>query len=161
MGGRLVSGNLIDRIDPRFVASAGVILASLGTFAFVLEAAWCQGKPGAAPTAAELALVIISLVVRGAGQGCMFGTFTTTVYFGLTKQQVSDGTTASRMMQQLGGAFGTAILAICLQFTHNNFAITFIISTCTALIAAFAIPFVAVSKRAEEESSEELEITVD
>jgi hypothetical protein len=37
------------------------------------------------------------------------------IYDGLTKEQVSHGTVTMRIVQQIGGAFGTALLAIVFQ----------------------------------------------
>ncbi|MDR0950989.1 MAG: DHA2 family efflux MFS transporter permease subunit [Candidatus Ancillula sp.] len=157
MAARLISGILLDKIDARYIASTGVVLATLGTAIFIFEAFWSNYS---------IFLAVLALIVRGAGQGCMFGTFTTTVYYGLTKKQIADGTTATRMMQQLGGSFGTAILAICLQMMNNNFAITFAISTLTALVVIFCVPFLKYMKNTntltkDDVAQEEQEIQED
>jgi hypothetical protein len=54
-------------------------------------------------------------LIRGAGLGLVMIPVTTGVYDGLDKKDIPQGTTATRIFQQIGGAFGTAVLAIVLS----------------------------------------------
>ena len=92
-----------------------------------------------------------ALVVRGAGLGTVMMAVLFGAYEGLAKPQVPHASTTTRIMQQLGGSFGTAILAVLLQrglaahaadpaiaFDHA-FAWSIALSL-PALIAAFFVP---------------------
>jgi hypothetical protein len=57
-------------------------------------------------------LLGLSLVVRGAGLGAVTIPVMAAAYLELRADQVPHATTATRVAQQLGGAFGTATLAM-------------------------------------------------
>jgi EmrB/QacA subfamily drug resistance transporter len=101
---RTVAGRLTDRIGARPVVLAGMALAALGTLPFAL----------AGPHTSEI-LLGAALVVRGAGLGMatiavMAGAFT-----GLRRDQVPHASSATRIMQQVGGSFGAAVLTVILE----------------------------------------------
>jgi hypothetical protein len=60
-------------------------------------------------------LLSLSLVVRGAGLGAVIIPIMAAAYLGLRPDQVPHASSATRIMQQVGGSFGTAILAMILQ----------------------------------------------
>jgi EmrB/QacA subfamily drug resistance transporter len=100
---RTLAGRLTDRIGPRPVVLAGMAIAAAGTVPFALAGAHTS----------ELLLSGV-LVVRGAGLttaniALMAGAFT-----GLPRESVPDASSVTRIMQQVGGSFGTAVLAVIL-----------------------------------------------
>jgi hypothetical protein len=56
-----------------------------------------------------------SLVVRGAGLGAVTIPVMAAAYLGLKPNQVPHASIATRITQQLGGAFGAAVFALILQ----------------------------------------------
>jgi EmrB/QacA subfamily drug resistance transporter len=96
---RTLAGKLTDKIGSRLVALAGIALAAAGTVPFALAGLhtsyWLLGA---------------ALVVRGAGLGTatiavMAGAFT-----GLSREQVPHASSATRIVQFVGGSFGAAVL---------------------------------------------------
>jgi EmrB/QacA subfamily drug resistance transporter len=96
---RTLAGRLTDKIGPRLVVLAGIVLAAAGTVPFALAGLhtsyWLLGA---------------ALVVRGAGLGTatiavMAGAFT-----GLSREQVPHASSATRIVQFVGGSFGAAVL---------------------------------------------------
>lgn len=60
-------------------------------------------------------LLSIALLIRGAGLGGLLIAIMTSAYIGLQREQVPDASTATRIFQTTGGAFGSAILATVMQ----------------------------------------------
>jgi EmrB/QacA subfamily drug resistance transporter len=103
MAAMVIAGRLSVRFPPRPVALFGMALLTLATLPF---AAW--------PHASE-ALLSLALVVRGAGLGLALVPVMTASYIGLPDAAIPRATTGVRIFQQVGGALGTAILAVLLQ----------------------------------------------
>jgi MFS family permease len=101
---RLVVGRLTDRLGPRPVVIAGTIVAALGTLPFALAGAHTSEV-----------LLSAALVVRGAGLGAATIAVMAGAYEGLRPDEVPDASSATRIMQQVGGAFGASVLAVILQ----------------------------------------------
>jgi hypothetical protein len=80
-----------------------VVLAGtvLGTFAFTRH----TGEP----------LLAVSLVVRGAGLSGATIAVMAAAYEGLDRADIPHASSATRIMQQVGGSFGAAVLAVILQ----------------------------------------------
>ncbi len=106
---RTWAGKLTDKLGPRPVVLAGMLIAAAATIPFAL-----------AGTHTSYALLCVVLVVRGAGLSSanialMAGAFT-----GVPKASVPDASSATRIIQQVGGSFGTAVLAMILVgHTYN------------------------------------------
>jgi MFS family permease len=98
------AGGLADRIGPRPVVLGGIVLTALGTAPFVL-AGQHTGDP----------LLALALVVRGAGLSSVNMAVMVGAYQGVPREQIPDASSTTRIMQQLGGSFGAAILATVLQ----------------------------------------------
>jgi EmrB/QacA subfamily drug resistance transporter len=100
---RTITGRLIDRMGSRPVTLVGVILTGLGTIPFALAgprtSAWFLGA---------------GLVVRGAGLGAATIALMAGAFQGLPKTDVPHASSATRIMQQVGGAFGAAVLVVIL-----------------------------------------------
>jgi EmrB/QacA subfamily drug resistance transporter len=98
------AGKLTDRIGARPIVLVGFLLTMAGTLAYTQ----------AGVNTNEL-LLGASLVVRGAGLGAVTIPVMAAAYLGLKPGQVPHASIATRITQQLGGAFGAAVFALILQ----------------------------------------------
>ncbi|HEY4450827.1 MAG TPA: DHA2 family efflux MFS transporter permease subunit [Solirubrobacteraceae bacterium] len=99
-----LSGRLSQRFGGGRVALAGVSILSLATIplAFV----------GTSTSFVSISLV---LVLRGVGIGFSFMPAMTAAFASLRPNQLSDATPQLNVLQRIGGAIGTAVLAVVLQ----------------------------------------------
>jgi EmrB/QacA subfamily drug resistance transporter len=104
--GALGSGRLVDKmgVNVRLVALIGMVLLTATTVPYLFATAHTSE-----------ALLGIVLVVRGAGLGLAIVPMTTAAYIGLPHRAIPSATTGVRIYLQVGGALGTAILAVILQ----------------------------------------------
>jgi EmrB/QacA subfamily drug resistance transporter len=123
---RLAVGKLTDRLGPRPVVLAGTALAALGTLPFAL----------AGPHTSEL-LLSLALVVRGAGLGAATIAVMAAAYEGLSTDEIPHASSATRIMQQVGGAFGASVLAVILERQIAAHAATGAAGLAAAFGAAF------------------------
>ena len=100
---RNLSGKLCDRLGPRPVVLAGFLLTLAGSVVYTQVGAHTNE-----------ALLVLSLVVRGTGLGAITIPVMASVYRGLRADQVPHASSATRIMQQVGGSFGAAILGMIL-----------------------------------------------
>ena len=98
------AGRLTDRIGARPIVVAGFLVTVPGTIAYA----------GGGPHTSQV-LLGLSLVIRGAGLGAVTIPIMAAAYQGLAPDQVPDASSVTRIAQQVGGSFGTAILATILQ----------------------------------------------
>ncbi|MET0510480.1 MAG: MDR family MFS transporter [Thermoleophilaceae bacterium] len=131
-----IVGRLTDKIGPRPIVLVGMALATLGTIPYTQVG----------PNTSELALGA-ALVIRGAGLGAMFVPATTAAYHGLRNEAIPRATSTVRIFQQVGGSFGTALLAVILQHQAANLARTGPASLTTAFGHTFwwAVGFTALA----------------
>ncbi|MFC6323903.1 DHA2 family efflux MFS transporter permease subunit [Companilactobacillus baiquanensis] len=106
-------GKLTDQIGARWVVLGSIIIAVIGTLPFAFFNA--QTSDWA---------ILITLFIRGIAQGGMTIPVMSDAYTGLPTELISEATTASRMMQNIGGAFGTALLATWIQTQLNGEILT-------------------------------------
>ncbi len=96
---RTLAGKLTDRVGPRLVVLAGVALSAAGTVPFALAGLhtnyWLLGG---------------ALVVRGAGLGTATIAVMAGAFQGLGREQVPHASSATRIVQYVGGSFGAAVL---------------------------------------------------
>jgi EmrB/QacA subfamily drug resistance transporter len=99
-----LSGRLSERFGGGRVALAGVSILCLGTLplAFV----------GTGTSVLSISLV---LLLRGVGIGFSFMPAMTAAFASLKPEQLSDATPQLNVVQRVGGAIGTAVLAVVLQ----------------------------------------------
>ncbi len=99
-----VAGRLTDRFGGGRVALGGVSVLCLSTIplAFI----------GAGASIAGISMV---LLVRGVGIGFSFMPAMTAAFASLAPEQLSDATPQLNVLQRIGGAIGTAVLAVVLQ----------------------------------------------
>ena len=129
---------------PRPVVLAGMAIAAAGTVPFALAGAHTS----------ELLLSGV-LVVRGAGLttaniALMAGAFT-----GLPRESVPDASSVTRIMQQVGGSFGTAVLAVIL--VGHSFQATFwwsVAFTALAVLPAAMLPARRAAAREQSRASQ-------
>jgi EmrB/QacA subfamily drug resistance transporter len=105
MGVALVAaGKLSDRISARPIILAGLALTAVATFAYTQIDAHTS-----------VALLSAAALISGAGIGTAIVPAMTGVYKGLAQDAVPRATSSIRIVQQLGGSFGIAILAVVLE----------------------------------------------
>jgi EmrB/QacA subfamily drug resistance transporter len=96
---RTLAGKLTDSIGPRLVVLAGIALAAIGTIPFAL-----------AGLHANYWLLGAALVVRGAGLGLATIAVMAGAFKGLSRAEVPHASSATRILQFVGGSFGSAVL---------------------------------------------------
>jgi len=101
---RTVAGSNIDRFGSRVIALAGFAIVAAATVPFAL----------AGPHTSEW-LLAVWMAIRGFGLGAVTMPVIVAGYIGLDKQQIPHSSVLTRTAQQIGGAFGTAVLAVILQ----------------------------------------------
>jgi EmrB/QacA subfamily drug resistance transporter len=99
-----VAGRLTDRFGGGRVALFGVSVLCLSTIPL--------GFVGATTTIVGISAV---LLIRGIGIGFSFMPAMTTAFASLRPEQLSDATPQLNVLQRIGGAIGTAVLAVVLQ----------------------------------------------
>jgi MFS family permease len=101
---RFVTGSAIDRIGARVIALSGFAIVTVSTIPFALAGAHSSERQLAG-----------WLVVRGFGLGAVTMPVMVAGYIGLDKHQIPHSSVLTRTAQQIGGSFGTAVLAVILQ----------------------------------------------
>ncbi len=123
---RSKAGTLTDKIGARPIVLAGVVLTMAGTVAYTQVGVHTN----------EI-LLGLSLVVRGAGLGTVTIPVMAAAYLGLRPGQVPHATSITRIAQQLGGAFGTAILAMILATQLHTHRAAGLVGQATAFAGTF------------------------
>jgi EmrB/QacA subfamily drug resistance transporter len=101
---RSAAASLSERFGARWVVLGGFAVVAVGTLPFL-----------GATEATDLTLVGAFLLVRGVGLGAVTVPLMALAFEGLAREEVPHASVISRIGQQLGGAFGTATLAVALQ----------------------------------------------
>jgi len=101
---RSVAGRLTDRIGARPVAACGFAIVALSTIPFAFAGAHASAW-----------LLALWLVIRGFGLGAVTIPVMAVAYLGLDRQQIAHSSVLTRTTQQIGGSFGTAVLAVILE----------------------------------------------
>jgi len=96
-------GTLTDKFGPRPVLLVSLALTTLGTLPFLFIG-----------DGVSLVLLCLALVVRGTGLSAVNIAVMTGAYRDLARDQVPHASTTTRIAQQIGASFGTAVLAVIL-----------------------------------------------
>jgi len=141
---RTLAGLLTDKIGARWIVVAGTVIAAAGTLPFAFM--------GATATWWWMA---IWLFVRGAGLSGLLVPAMSVAYADVPPAQVASSTIITRTIQQVGGAFGVATVAVAISWAANRTALAgayhiafWIVIGCTALacLSAFRLPSHAAAK---------------
>jgi EmrB/QacA subfamily drug resistance transporter len=101
---RGLAGRLTDRIGSRPIAVGGFVIVALATFPFCFAEAKTSGW-----------LLALWLLARGFGLGAVTIPVMAVAYQGLDRAQIAHASVLTRTAQQIGGSFGTAVLAVILS----------------------------------------------
>ncbi|SHI01625.1 drug resistance transporter, EmrB/QacA subfamily [Sporobacter termitidis DSM 10068] len=101
---RSLVGRLTDKTGARGIVLVSLAVTILGTIPFALAGGETSNV-----------LLAAALLVRGAGLGGMAIPVMASVYEGLQREQVPHASIAMRILQTIGGAFGSATLAVIVQ----------------------------------------------
>ncbi|WP_323793650.1 MFS transporter, partial [Nocardioides sp.] len=128
--GAALSSNLINRVDPRFIAGTGTLLASFSLFMFsrisiddspgaVLDAIAAGGTAGADLNYwSSLFPFIVTMAI---GMGMTFVPLTLTAVHHVRAQDSGVGSGVLNTMQQVGGALGLASLStVAVHFVNDR-----------------------------------------
>lgn len=105
---RSLAGRLTDRFGARWVAIGGFAVMLIAAIPFAFAFAFADGSTSPWWIGAVL-------VVRGLGLGAVMIPIRAVGFSGLDRSDMPHASTMTRLSQQLGGAFGTAILAVTLS----------------------------------------------
>jgi EmrB/QacA subfamily drug resistance transporter len=100
----LVASTLTDRIAPRPIVLVGLFLTAVSTIVYLYIGVHTS-----------VLLLSLALLLSGAGLGAVLVPVMAVAVRGLSKEAIPRATTASRILMQIGGAFGGAVLLIVLQ----------------------------------------------
>jgi EmrB/QacA subfamily drug resistance transporter len=101
---RQIAGPLTDRIGSRSIAVVGFLIVAAATVPFSFVDATSNGW-----------LLALWLLIRGIGLGAVTMPVMTASYVGLGRSQIAHSSVLTRTAQQIGGSFGTAVLAVILE----------------------------------------------
>jgi EmrB/QacA subfamily drug resistance transporter len=104
LASRGIAGRLTDRIGARWVAFTGLVIVAIATVTFALTTARTPEW-----------LLVATLVVRGIGLGAVTIPVMASAYIGLDQTAIPHASIITRTAQQIGGSFGTAVLAVLLE----------------------------------------------
>ncbi|MGI8336657.1 DHA2 family efflux MFS transporter permease subunit [Actinomadura scrupuli] len=121
----MISGRLADHVPPRTIALVGLLCTALGTSVYTQVAVGTSDL-----------LLSGAQVLSGAGIGATLVPIMSSAYRGLEPAAVPRASTSIRIMQQLGGSFGSAVLLIVTQHQLSGHA-----RTPAGLAAAFGATF--------------------
>ena len=101
---RGIVGRLTDKIGARPIAVFGFVVVAASTIPF------CFADPKT-----NSWLLAFWLLLRGVGLGTVTIPVMAVAYLGLDKAEIAHASVLTRTAQQIGGSFGTAVLAVILE----------------------------------------------
>ncbi len=106
---RPLIGKLTDRWGARYVVLASLVLAVAGTVPFLF---FHEGS--------SLVLIGVALFIRGMGIGGIAIPLMTDGYTGMVKEEIAQASVGTRLMQNIGGAFGSAVVATAVSYSMQG-----------------------------------------
>ena len=120
---RQIAGPLTDRIGSRSIAAVGFVIVAGATLPFAFVDATSNSW-----------LLALWLLIRGIGLGAVTMPVMTASYVGLDRSQIAHSSVLTRTAQQIGGSFGTAVLAVILEQSISG-------TGTAALVTGFHVAF--------------------
>lgn len=120
-------GSLTDRIGSRLIVIISLGVTIIGTLPFAF-----------AEVATHQFILAAALLIRGAGIGGLLIPIMAAAYQGLNSDQVPQASIATRILQTIGGAFGSAVLATVVEHQLSVRSISGVQTLSTAYNVAFA-----------------------
>ncbi|MGC5168361.1 MDR family MFS transporter [Luteimicrobium sp. DT211] len=144
LAARFVAGSLVERFGARAVTIGSFVLAAVATIPFAF-----------AGPATSLWWLGVVLLVRGVGIGAVIIPPMAVAYQDVPREDIPHATMNTRIAQQVGASFGTAIVAVVLQSllddgTTRAFRGAFwaaVALTLVALVPALVLPGKVVARR--------------
>jgi EmrB/QacA subfamily drug resistance transporter len=100
---RVTTGKLTDRFGPRPIILIGLVITVLGTLPFAFATASTSGW-----------ILVVALFVRGVGLTPVNIAVMVGAFQGVPREELPDGSSTIRIIQQVGGAFGATVLVLIL-----------------------------------------------
>jgi EmrB/QacA subfamily drug resistance transporter len=119
-------GKLTERIDSRVLVQASLVVVIIGIVPFSF----------AGPDTSPL-LIAATLFVEGIGLGGVLIPVMASAYRGLDREQIPHASSATRIFQLIGGAFGSAAIAVIIQHRLQAQVTSGIAEVTTAYAGAF------------------------
>lgn len=138
---RPMIGKLTDKLGARSVVMVSLVLAIGGTLPFVFFG-----------ESSSIILISVALLIRGMGIGGVSIPMMTDAYTGMQETEVAAASVGTRIIQNIGGAFGSAVLATVVSLSiqgklptvghmttayHDGFLLTLILSLVVFIPAFF------------------------
>ncbi|MDF1602638.1 MDR family MFS transporter [Nocardioides sp. YIM 152315] len=101
LASRALAGRLTDSIGGRWVAVVGFAVLAVATLPFAY-----------ADSTTPTWWLLLALLARGLGFGAVVIPLMTLAYQGLARDEMPDASIVTRVAMQIGGSFGTALLAV-------------------------------------------------
>ena len=120
---RQIAGPLTDRIGSRSIAAVGFVVVAGATLPFAFVDATSNSW-----------VLALWLLIRGIGLGAVTLPVMTASYVGLDRSQIAHSSVLTRTAQQIGGSFGTAVLAVILEQSISG-------SGTAAVVSGFHVAF--------------------
>lgn len=115
-----IASNLINRVDPRFLAGIGTLLAAAGLFGFSRIPFDDSTIPVTDVRADYVTDILPFVTLMALGMGMVFVPLTLTAVHHLRTEDTGIGSGVLNTMQQVGGALGLSLLATIATQTINN-----------------------------------------
>jgi EmrB/QacA subfamily drug resistance transporter len=119
-------GKLTDRIGARPIVLVSLIIIAIGTLPFAF-----------ANSETNQVLLAAALLIRGTGLGGVFIPITVSAYVGLSNDQIPHASIATRLLQTIGSAFGSAIIATIVENRLSTHSVLNIQMVASAYNVAF------------------------